>query len=216
MKHKTSLILKIILCNNIKTFHLDNILFNLSFQNSNFKGLHSCRWLSRKFWNKSQWTGGFLSPIPLQQSWTPLSRWSWRQKSLGLKFSALTMLKSHKCWMIKLIFLRTQELMVFQFLTSIKYHLAKMLFNSADKVNTSNFMTTLLEHCLFAFLDVFSGRHFFLKPLNPYSEDRVCFERIPEVEAELNSFLERYKTKISSSSPYFVSHFVQVRKYNLM
>jgi len=57
--------------------------------------------------------------------------------------------------------------------------------------------------------NVFSGRHFFLKPLNPYSEDRVCFDRIPEVEAELNTFLERYKTKISPSSPYFVSQFVQ-------
>ena len=132
------------------------------------------------------------------------------------KFSALTMLKSHKCWMIRLIFLRTQELMVFQFLTSTKYHHAKMLLNSADKVNTSCFLITLLGHFSFAFLDVFSGRHFFLKPLNPYSEDRVCFDRIPEVEAELNTFLERYKTKISPSSPYFVSQFVQVRKFILM
>jgi len=56
---------------------------------------------------------------------------------------------------------------------------------------------------------VFNGRHFFLKPLNPYSEDRVCFDRIPEAEAELNTFLERYRSKISPSSPYFVSQFVQ-------
>ena len=109
-----------------------------------------------------------------------------------------------------------QELMVFQFLTSTKYHHAKMLLNSADKVNTYSFIITLLGHFSFAFLDVFSGRHFFLKPLNPYSEDRVCFDRIPEVEAELNTFLERYKTKISPSSPYFVSQFVQVRKFILM
>ena len=57
---------------------------------------------------------------------------------------------------------------------------------------------------------VFCGRHFFLKPLNPYSEDRVCFDRIPDNEAELPSFLEKYKNKISETSPYFVSEYVQV------
>jgi len=57
--------------------------------------------------------------------------------------------------------------------------------------------------------NIFSGRHFFLKPLNPYSEDRVCFDRIPDNEAELPSFLEKYKNKISENSPYFVSEFVQ-------
>ena len=60
--------------------------------------------------------------------------------------------------------------------------------------------------------NIFSGRHFFLKPLNPYSEDRVCFDRIPDNEAELPSFLEKYKNKISENSPYFVSEYVQVCK----
>jgi len=56
---------------------------------------------------------------------------------------------------------------------------------------------------------IFRGRHFFLKPLNPYSEDRVCFDRIPDNEAELQSFLQNYQNKISANSPYFVSEFVQ-------
>ena len=60
--------------------------------------------------------------------------------------------------------------------------------------------------------NIFSGRHFFLKPLNPYSEDRVCFDRIPDNQAELPSFLEKYKNEISENSPYFVSEYVQVCK----
>ena len=96
--------------------------------------------------------------------------------------------------------------MVFQFLTFTKFHHVKMLLNSADKVSDL-YLHNLLNNCI---LDVFIGRHFFLKPLNPYSEDRVCFDRIPEAEAELNTFLERYRNKISPTSPYFVSQFVQV------
>lgn len=57
---------------------------------------------------------------------------------------------------------------------------------------------------------IFYGRHFFLKPLNPYSEDRVCFDRIPDNEAELQSFLQNYQNKITENSPYFVSEFIQV------
>lgn len=60
------------------------------------------------------------------------------------------------------------------------------------------------------YIGIFCGRHFFLKPLNPYSEDRVCFDRIPDNEAELKSFLQNYQSKISANSPYFVSEFVQV------
>ena len=57
---------------------------------------------------------------------------------------------------------------------------------------------------------IFFGRHFFLKPLNPYSEDRVCFDRIPDNEAELPSFLQNYQNKITKNTPYFVSEFIQV------
>ena len=60
---------------------------------------------------------------------------------------------------------------------------------------------------------IFNGRRFFLKPLSPYSEDRVCFTRIPEKENELLSFLEVYKHKISKETPYFVSEFIKGKEF---
>lgn len=56
---------------------------------------------------------------------------------------------------------------------------------------------------------IFQRRHFFLKPLSPYSEDRVCFTRIPDNETELVNFLKTYQHKITKESPYFVSEYVQ-------
>jgi len=60
---------------------------------------------------------------------------------------------------------------------------------------------------------VFHHRHFFLKPLSPYSEDRVCFTRIPDNEIELAKFMKDYQHKISKETPYFVSEFVQGNEY---
>jgi len=60
---------------------------------------------------------------------------------------------------------------------------------------------------------IFKNRHFFLKPLNPYSEDRVCFSRIPDALPELTAFLAGYQHKISPDSPYFVSEFVKGNEY---
>jgi len=60
---------------------------------------------------------------------------------------------------------------------------------------------------------IFTYNHFFLKPLNPYSEDRVCFTRIPDNLQDLTVFLESYKHKISKDSPYFVSEFVKGDEY---
>merc|ERR1711872_223247 len=60
---------------------------------------------------------------------------------------------------------------------------------------------------------IFNKRRFFLKPLNPYSEDRVCFTRIPETESDLMSFLKLYEHKISKESPYFVSEFIEGKEY---
>lgn len=60
---------------------------------------------------------------------------------------------------------------------------------------------------------IFSGRHFFLKPLSPYSEDRVCFTRIPDNEPELLNYLLDYEHKISKSNPYFVTEFIKGKEF---
>merc|ERR1712106_1091815 len=60
---------------------------------------------------------------------------------------------------------------------------------------------------------IFNRRHFFLKPLSPYSEDRVCFTRIPDNEPELLNYLKSYQHKIAKDTPYFVSEFVQGDEY---
>jgi len=59
----------------------------------------------------------------------------------------------------------------------------------------------------------FTQKHFFMKPLNPYSEDRVCFDRIPNCEKELLRFLKHYESRVSQSSPYFVSEFIQGQEW---
>merc|ERR1712142_1273740 len=46
-----------------------------------------------------------------------------------------------------------------------------------------------------------------------YSQDRVCFTRIPETESDLMSFLKLYEHKISKESPYFVSEFIEGKEY---
>jgi len=60
---------------------------------------------------------------------------------------------------------------------------------------------------------IFQRRHFFLKPLSPYSEDRVCFTRIPDNETELLNYLKSFQHKISKESPYFVSEYIQGDEY---
>jgi len=60
---------------------------------------------------------------------------------------------------------------------------------------------------------IFNRRRFFLKPLCPYSEDRVCFTRIPDNENDLLSFLELYKHKITKETPYFVSEFIEGKEF---
>jgi len=60
---------------------------------------------------------------------------------------------------------------------------------------------------------IFNRKRFFLKPLCPYSEDRVCFTRIPHNENDLLSFLKLYKHKISKETPYFVSEYIEGKEY---
>lgn len=60
---------------------------------------------------------------------------------------------------------------------------------------------------------VFKDCHYFLKPLSPYSQDRINFVRIPDNHSELESYLKSYQNKISAETPYFVSEFVQGDEY---
>lgn len=76
-----------------------------------------------------------------------------------------------------------------------------------------NILWNDLMNILFS-IGKFTQKHFFMKPLNPYSEDRVCFDRIPNCEKELLRFLKHYESRVSQSSPYFVSEFIQVKKIN--
>ena len=60
---------------------------------------------------------------------------------------------------------------------------------------------------------VFNKKQFFLKPLSPYSKDRVCFTRIPETKENLLNFLKSYENKITKKTPYFVSEFIEGNEY---
>ena len=60
---------------------------------------------------------------------------------------------------------------------------------------------------------VFNKKQFFLKPLSPYSKDRVCFTRIPGTEKDLLNFLKSYENKITKETPYFVSEFIEGNEY---
>lgn len=60
---------------------------------------------------------------------------------------------------------------------------------------------------------VLNKKHFFLKPLSPYSKDRVCFTRIPKTENDLISFMKSYEHKITKETPYFVSEFIEGNEY---
>jgi len=56
---------------------------------------------------------------------------------------------------------------------------------------------------------LFRDRHFFLKPLFPYSEDRVRFDRIPHDQLEFLRYIQTFEKKISPETPYFVSEYVK-------
>jgi len=60
---------------------------------------------------------------------------------------------------------------------------------------------------------LFRDRHFFLKPLFAYSEDRVNFERIPHDEIQFRKYIQIFEKKIGPQTPYFVSEYVRGPEY---
>jgi len=60
---------------------------------------------------------------------------------------------------------------------------------------------------------LFRDRHFFLKPLFPYSEDRVNFDRIPDDQIQFQNYIRSFEKKITPQTPYFVSEYVKGPEY---
>ena len=88
------------------------------------------------------------------------------------------------------------------------------LCRQSEYSSINNSVLIIFRHNIISNLsvaEVFCGRHYFLKPLSVYSEDRVCFNKLPDNEEKLKTFLRRYENKISPDTPYFVSEFVKVR-----
>lgn len=60
----------------------------------------------------------------------------------------------------------------------------------------------------FALTGIFDDKHYFLKPLSPYSEERVNFTPIPGNSRQLDAYLEKYRPKIGVKTPYFICQYV--------
>ena len=58
-----------------------------------------------------------------------------------------------------------------------------------------------------------SKSHYFLKPLKPYSEDRLNFTPIPSDSTEFEKFLANYESKLNCDNPYLVHQFVKGKEF---
>ena len=60
---------------------------------------------------------------------------------------------------------------------------------------------------------LFSKAHYFLKPLMPYSADRVNFTRIPSNVEEFGKYINSYESKLNSDNPYLVHQFIKGKEF---
>ena len=60
---------------------------------------------------------------------------------------------------------------------------------------------------------MFQRKHFFLKPLNPYSPDREILTRIPHDIGELKEYITCNKGKDAADTPFYVCEFVKGKGY---
>lgn len=60
---------------------------------------------------------------------------------------------------------------------------------------------------------LFVNSHFFLKPLLPYSVDRLNFTRIPSSPDEFEKYLASYESKLNCDNPYLVHQFVKGKEF---
>ena len=85
-----------------------------------------------------------------------------------------------------------------------KFNLRVPHFNQVDSVG---------EICEMAEQGLFLNSHYFLKPLLPYSVDRLNFTRIPSNAAEFEKFIASYESKLNSDNPYLVNQFIKGKEF---
>lgn len=59
----------------------------------------------------------------------------------------------------------------------------------------------------------FSDSYFFLKPLEPYSLDRLNFTRIPSCAEEFEKFIVHYEAMFKKNQPYLVHQFIEGKEF---
>lgn len=67
--------------------------------------------------------------------------------------------------------------------------------------------------CEMAKKGLFSKAHYFLKPMKPYSVDRVNFTRIPSNAEEFEKYIACYESKLNSNNPYLVHQFIKGKEF---
>lgn len=60
---------------------------------------------------------------------------------------------------------------------------------------------------------LFSKGHYFLKPLMPYSEDRLNFTCIPSSAKEFDKYIACYERKVNSNNPYLIHQFIKGKEF---
>ena len=59
----------------------------------------------------------------------------------------------------------------------------------------------------------FSKGHYFLKPLMPYSEDRLNFTYIPSNAKDFDKYIACYERKVNSGNPYLIHQFIKGKEF---
>lgn len=86
----------------------------------------------------------------------------------------------------------------------LKLNLRVPYFKEVDKVTEVHEM---------ARRGLFLNSHYFLKPLLPYSVDRLNFTRIPSNAEEFEKYIACYASKLNSDNPYLVQQFIKGKEY---
>lgn len=60
----------------------------------------------------------------------------------------------------------------------------------------------------------FEKRHYFLKPVKDYNEDRGNFKRIPHDVSAFKEYMKEYGPKITVDRPYFLCEYINGREYS--
>lgn len=72
---------------------------------------------------------------------------------------------------------------------------------------------SMAEVCEMAKKGLFLNSYYFLKPLLPYSVDRLNFTRIPSKTEEFEKYIASYASKLNSDNPYLVHQFIKGKEF---